>query len=265
MILLFTDFGIAGPYVGQMHAVLRAAAPGRPVVDLMHDAPAFEPLRAGHLLAALVESTAAALAGAGAVPADPPVHLAVVDPGVGTERRPVVLRTPAGWFVGPDNGLFAPLLHRAGGAQAEGVRAWSIDWRPASLSASFHGRDLFAPVAARLARGEPPPGTPLSPAALVGAGAPGDLAEVIWLDAYGNAWTGLRAGALPDGAVLEAGGRRLRRAHTFGEVPAGEAFWYANSSGLVEIAVNCGNAAALLGLDPGSPVRVADGGPPGRT
>ena len=138
MILLFTDFGTEGPYVGQMKAVLQAAAGPVPVVDLMHDAPAARPKPAAYLLAALLP----------ALPRDA-VVLAVVDPGVGGPRDPLAARLDGRFLVGPDNGLFEPSAARAADA------AWfRITWRPERLSASFHGRDLFAPVAARLAVGE---------------------------------------------------------------------------------------------------------------
>lgn len=264
MIFLFTDFGWNGPYVGQMTAVLAAAlapggvapgglAPGVPVIHLMHDAPAFAPRPAGHLLAALARSTLAALT----PPPDGPVFLAVVDPGVGTARRPVAVRLGTTWLVGPDNGLLAPAV-AAGLAAGRDVAAYEIVWRPPHLSASFHGRDLFAPVAARLALGRDIGawGAPIDPTRLIGMGDAGPLAEIIHVDAYGNAWTGLPADDLDPAAVLMAGGRRLTAAATFGAVPAGGAFWYANSSGLVEIAVNQGRADHVLGLSIGTPVMV---------
>ncbi|HEX6011323.1 MAG TPA: SAM-dependent chlorinase/fluorinase, partial [Geminicoccaceae bacterium] len=139
MILLFTDFGLEGPYVGEMTAVLRRAAPEVPVVNLMADAPAFRPDLASYLLAAVAERSLA--------PGD--VLLGVVDPGVGGSREALALRLDGRWAVGPDNGLFEPMLRRCGRAET-----FRVAWRPMLLSASFHGRDLFAPVAARLARGE---------------------------------------------------------------------------------------------------------------
>lgn len=236
MILTFTDFGTAGPYLGQMRAVLLRAAPEVPVVDLMSDAPAFAPHLAAVLLAAL-ESTA--------LPGD--VVLAVVDPGVGTGRAPLALEIDGRWFVGPDNGLFELVLRRA--REARGFR---IAWRPANLSASFHGRDLFAPVAAGLARGRTDRLEPAQPTRFPER--PARPAVVVYVDGYGNAMTGLEAESLPQDAVIEAGGRRLSRARTFGEVPAGEPFWYENSLGRAEIAANGTSAAALLGLAPGTQV-----------
>ncbi|GBD43803.1 Adenosyl-chloride synthase [bacterium HR40] len=236
MILLFTDFGEEGPYVGEMEAVLARLAPEVPRVRLLSDAPAFDPRRSAYILAALAQRF---LAG--------DVCLAVVDPGVGTERAALALRADGVWFVGPDNGLFELVLRRAGEAET-----FRIDWRPPQLSASFHGRDLFAPVAARLARGDLSALSPAVPSRFPLW--PDDLPEVVWCDRYGNAWTGLRAAALPPDARLRVSGRELARARTFGDLPAGTAFWYENSAGLVEIAVNCGSAVEALALGPGSPV-----------
>lgn len=239
MILLFTDYGLEGPYLGELTAVLRRAAPEVPVVNLMADAPAFRPELAAYLLAALLERTAE--------PGD--VVVAVVDPGVGGERAPLALEVDGVRLVGPDNGLFEPLLRRAGRWAAE-----RIVWRPARLSASFHGRDLFAPVAARLARGRRDGLEPVAASRFPDW--PDDLPAVIYADRYGNLVTGLRAAALPPDAALQAGGRSLARARTFGDVPPGALFWYENSSGLAEIARNGGSAAAALGLGPGDPVVV---------
>jgi S-adenosylmethionine hydrolase len=241
LIALFTDFGLDGPYAGQMKAVLHLAAPGVPVIDLFADAPSRNPKASAYLLAAYANWF---------VPGT--VFLAVVDPGVGGARAPVIVAADDRWFVGPDNGLFELVKRRA----VTPPREWEITWRPAMLSASFHGRDLFAPVAARLALGDTPPGTLRDPKAMARNGWPDDLAEIVYLDRYGNAMTGLRARVLPKSARLVACGREIPSAHTFSAVPEGAAFWYENSTGLAEIAVNLGRADAALGLAIGSPVEV---------
>jgi S-adenosylmethionine hydrolase len=120
------------------------------------------------------------------------------------------------------------------------------------MSATFHGRDLFAPVAARLALGEPPPGP--EAAATRYPEWPDDLAAIVYVDHYGNAMTGLRAARLADGTEVEVAGRRIARARTFADVAEGEPLWYENANGLAEIAVHGGSAAARFGLTPGSPV-----------
>src|SRR5437764_1245690 len=126
MIVLFTDFGLAGPYTGQVQAMLQQVAPGVPVISLFADAPAGQPKPSAYLLAAY-----AAWFPVGTV------LLCVVDPGVGSNRRALIVETADRFFVGPDNGLFELVLRRGAGA-----RAWEITWRPPTLSASFHGRDL---------------------------------------------------------------------------------------------------------------------------
>ena len=242
MIVLFTDFGLQGPYTGQMKAVLHQMAPGTPSIDLFADAPAGNPKASAYLLAAY-----AAWFPAGTV------FLCVVDPGVGGARPPIVIEADGRWYVGPGNGLFELIQRRA-----EATRCWDIDWRPERLSASFHGRDLFAPVAARLARGEPPPGQPRQDDAERRANWPDDLPEIVYIDHFGNAMTGLRAAVLPPEARLVAAERVMEPARTFSDRPPGTAFWYANANGLAEIAVNQGRADRELGLGIGAPVEVLE-------
>ena len=137
LIASFTDFGPAGPYQGQMDAVLASQAPNTPRVTLMTDAPMFDAQAAGLLFASLRDHM-------------PPhtLYLAVVDPGVGGNRRALIVQTERDMFVGPDNGLFVPVAQRNGNCKIE-----RIEWQPDSLSESFHGRDLFAPAAAHLSQG----------------------------------------------------------------------------------------------------------------
>lgn len=241
MIVLVTDFGVGGPYMGQMKAVLLRQAPGVPIVDLFADLPAFEPQGAAYLLAAYASEFPAGT-----------VFLCVVDPGVGGARRALVAEADGRYYVGPDNGLLAIILRRAASS-----RLWDIDWRPEKLSSSFHGRDVFAPVAGRLAAGQKPPGTLLPPGQAERPDWPDDLAKIVYVDSFGNAMTGLRAAALTARTTLSVGGRSLVRAETFGAVPRGKAFWYENANGLAEIAVNMGSAASELGLAPGSPIEVS--------
>jgi len=241
MIVLFTDFGGDGPYVGQIKAVLAQQAPETPVIDLLHNAPRFNVRASAHLLAAYIS----------AFPADS-VLLGVVDPGVGDpQRKAVVINITGRWYVGPENGLFDVLAARAILRQEE-VTCWEITWRPESLSNSFHGRDLFAPVAARLARGEAPPG--IQTDRLVSAAVANDLSEVIFIDHYGNAITGIRTSNIASTACLKIGEHIVMRANTFCDVAVGQAFCYENANGLMEIAINQGNAAHGLNLTIGSHV-----------
>lgn len=240
MLVIYTDFGI-GPYTGQIRAALNRQAPGEPVIDLACDAPACNPRAAAYLLAALLDP----------LPGDA-VVLGVVDPGVGhAERKPVIVNVDGRWFVGPDNGLFSVAARR--GRQ---VRCWDVDWAPPQLSASFHGRDLFAPLAAGLARGADPPGPERRPAVMVGDDWPADLHQIIYIDHFGNAMTGIRAFAVAATACISLGGIALPRARTFSDVPAGSGFCYKNSFGLIEIAVNCGRADEVLGIRIGDAVDV---------
>jgi S-adenosylmethionine hydrolase len=241
MIVLFTDFGLQGPYTGQMKAVLHQMAPGIPAIDLFADAPVGNSKASAYLLAAYAQWFAAGT-----------VFLCVVDPGVGGTRPPIIVEADARWYVGPGNGLFELVQRRAGG-----TRSWDIDWRPERLSASFHGRDLFAPVAAMLARGDPPPGRPRRDDTHRRTDWPDDLREIVYIDHYGNAMTGMRAFTLARDARLGAAGRVLERAGTFSDRPPGTAFWYENSNGLVEIALNQGRADRELGFAIGSPVEVS--------
>lgn len=239
MIALYTDFGVADPYVGQLHAVLAREAPDVRVVDLLHAVPNFDIHAGAYLLPAL----------AAQLP-EGTVFLAIVDPGVGSARRPVVVNADGRWYVGPDNGLFRIVARRAARHECR-----LIDWRPANLSASFHGRDLFAPVAAQLANGNPAPATVTTLTSPPGDW-PDDLPAVLYIDHYGNAMTGLRAARVDRRAVLAVAGRRLQYAEVYGAVTPGMPFWYENSIGLIEISVNKGSAAAVLELQLGSDVSV---------
>ncbi len=248
MIVLFTDFGRDDPYVGQMHAVLAAEAPGIRVIDLLHAVPSFD-IEAGACLLPAYASRFPL----------PSVFVCVVDPGVGGERRALALRAGEHWYVGPDNGLLAMAARRDPGAQ------WfEIAWRPAALTATFHGRDLFAPVAARLARDDtgaleavPRPDSLVSVAAT--AAWPDDLERVIYVDHYGNAITGMRGTYLGASERLRCAAHLFAHANTYSEVAVGAGFWYENANGLVEIAANRGSAAELFGLRVGAPLTVVRG------
>ncbi len=240
MIVLFTDFGADDLYVGQVKAaLLQHGAAGAAIVDLLHRAPDFHVPAAAHLLAALQ----------GRFPAGT-VFLAVVDPGVGSAREAVVVHADGKWFVGPDNGLLSVTA-----ARAADTCCWRILWRPSGLSISFHGRDLFAPMAAWIASAGLPADKVATTTGLdVQLGA-GDLPEIIYIDHYGNAMTGLRAARLPAAAPIEAAGRRVSHAPVFSAAQDASPIWYENSIGLAEIAVNRGSAAIELGVRVGDPVR----------
>lgn len=241
-IVLFTDFGASDLYVGQMKAVIGTWAPRVPILDALHEAPDFGVEPCAHLLAALASEYPRGS-----------IFVAVVDPGVGGSRGAIVVDADGRVFVGPDNGLLSVVWQRA-----KRRRCRRIAWRPQRLSDTFHGRDLFAPVAARLAVG-----TRLPRGWLVAQRGPGvlldarDQAVIIYVDHYGNALTGLRARPLSRGIMLRVAGRRVRYARTFEEVRRGGLFWHVNSLGLVEIAASRASAAATLGLKVGSRFRIS--------
>jgi hypothetical protein len=240
-ILLLSDFGSADIYVGQVKWVLAEHAPGVPIIDLLHDVPPFNIAAGAHLLAALATRMRAG-----------DVMVAVVDPGVGSARAAVAVCTEERWFVAPDNGLVS-----VAAARSEGAEIFSIAWRPEVLSASFHGRDVFAPVAAMLARGDRTgPRLEGLRTLAVDLGAD-DLAEIIYVDHYGNAITGLRAGNVVHDRRLSVAGSHIAYGQVFSAVAEAEVFWYENSMGLVEIAANRQAAAAHLGLKIGQQVVVA--------
>jgi S-adenosylmethionine hydrolase len=238
VIVLFTDFGLRDPYVGQIKARLADAAPGQLVVDLLHEVPDFNPHAGAHLLAAFASGF-------------PPgsVFLAIVDPGVGTPRDAVVVLAGGRWFVGPDNGLLS-----IGAARNAETRYWRITWNPDVMSTTFHGRDLFAPIAADIARGEFPADKLNQMERLNVEFDADDLSRVIYIDHFGNAWTGVRG--VPEDAHVSAAGERFRHSESYGFVSKGEGFWFINSVGLLELAVNRGSAASAYGLKVGDPVQV---------
>jgi len=239
VIVLFTDFGLEGPYTGQVEAVLQQQAPGIPVIRLFSDLTPFDIQGAAYLLPAYADRFPAAT-----------VFLCVVDPGVGGDRKGVVVQADGRWYVGPDEGLFALVTRRA---QTVAVHRLP---EVAAAAPSFHGRDVFAPAAAFLARnGRLPEGCePCSVAARDDW--PDDLARVVYLDRFGNAITGLRAATVAETAVLIVNGHSLKAAQTFSNVAEGQAFWYANSNGLVEIAVNRGRADVAMDIRSGTLVKI---------
>lgn len=240
ILVLFTDFGFNAPYVGLLKLSVLRNASNLQLIDLCHNAPVFDAQSAAYLLAACV--------------ADFPegtVFLGVVDPGVGGPRSGLILKADGRWYVGPDNGLFDRI-----GSFAQCVEAWRITWLPERLSASFHGRDLFAPVAARLASNAASPELLGIKTPFLARDWPRDLAQIIYIDDYGNAMTGIRGHAVNEGMSISLDKHTLKWARTFSDVSLGGGFWYENSLGLVELAVNQGSAAVLYGLKEGDSVQI---------
>lgn len=243
MIVLFTDFGVGSPYLAQLQAVIMQQVPGCDLVSLCADLSPFQVQEAAYLLAAYKDEFPPAS-----------VFIGVVDPGVGGKRSGVVLQADERWYVGPDNGLFAVVAARA--AQ---VKWWRITWLPQHLSASFHARDLFAPVAAKiLAHALDQVATALESPEFDAADWPKELCKIVYIDYYGNAITGLRATSVKSQAIMKVNGRKLAYARTFCEVDKQQPFWYPNANGLVEFAVNTGSACTALGVHVGSCFSIED-------
>lgn len=238
MIVTFTDFGPSGPYLGQMEAVLHQYAPEVKVIRLIDDAPIGNPQFSSYLLAALSFSFP-----------ENTIFLSVVDPGVGGSRIPVVLRVNQQYFVGPDNGSFNTIA-----VQSDLPLWYKIIWQPTHCSSSFHGRDVFAPVAAMMAQGKDADKILEPYSAIDLKHWKPDLNKLIYFDHYGNAITGFRYRDSMQGKRLQVGNFILENARTFCEAQIYKPFWYKNSMGLVEIAVNQGNAQSQLRLELGQSV-----------
>jgi S-adenosylmethionine hydrolase len=254
IITLTTDFGARDYYLGAVKGVLLSLAPEARLVDLTHEVPPQDVLEAAFVLRhACCEF--------------PPgtVHLAVVDPGVGTARRALAVRSSGYLYVGPDNGLFSFALE-APGAQARQLA--HPDLRKEPLSRTFHGRDLFAPAAALLCSGFPFAETGplvadpvLLPEARPRSSADRLQGQVIHIDRFGNLVTNIAAADLepwlPGLRILLGADTQLQRVcHTYAEAAPGELLALIGSAGLLEISLNGGSAARALGLDRRAPVVV---------
>ena len=266
LVTLLTDFGTADYFVAAMKGVILTRAPAARIVDVTHEIPPHD-VRAGAFTLRAVYRE---------FPADT-VHVCVVDPGVGSDRRPVVVRAGGHSFVGPDNGLFSYVLDREPDA-----RAWRLD-QPRffrhPVSTTFHGRDVFAPVAAALAAGTPPGevGTEVSDLARLDpltAAAAGDgvlRGFIVHLDRFGNCVTSIARDQLPPalqeaGFLVEIGGHRIRSIRgSYAEAGAAgqEPFGIWGSAGLLEISLDRDSAARTLGVQRGDAVRLvpASGAP----
>jgi S-adenosylmethionine hydrolase len=258
-ITFLSDYGTTDEFVGVVHGVIATIAPEARVIDITHGIPRHDAL-------------AGALALERALPFMPAgVHLAVVDPEVGARRRAVAVRTADEdrLLVGPDNGLLIPAAQRFGGV-VEAVEISGSPWRLEPVSATFHGRDVFAPVAARLAAGEElaAAGEPIDPDELTALSVPEPeiadgsiLTHVLGRDGFGNvmldltheqlARTGLRLGR-----AVRVGDRDATFVRTFADVPEGDLLVYEDASRRLAIAVSGGDAAAALGVAPGDEIRL---------
>lgn len=262
VVTFLSDFGLQDDLVGTCHGVIKRIAPEADVIDITHG---IEPQQV--LQGALVLANTLPYMPEG-------VHLAVVDPGVGTDRKALCLRSGDGRLhVGPDNGLLTLAVDRLGGIEA----AWELvdpRYRLHPVSHTFHGRDVFAPAAAHLARGVPPEelGPPLDPSRLVHldlplpqVGGDGIRAHVLIIDRFGNVQLNLTSAHLEQAAI--ASGARVEvevgldryyavAARTFAEVRPGDIVLFEDSYRNIALAINKGNAAAVLSARPGDEVRI---------
>ncbi len=248
IVTLLTDFGTADSYVGEVKGVLASLAPEAVVVDLAHDIPAGDVAAASFVLGRAWRTFPRGT-----------VHLAVVDPGVGTERRALAAQVAGHGFVAPDNGLLSDVF---AAADARVVRLPI----PEGASRTFHGRDVFAPAAARLVRGAALAdlGTPVSdlvhlPPHRVRAEGADVIGQVIHVDRFGTLVTNLPGQAIAPGTTLRVGGHTVPVAATFADAARGSPLAFVGSGGTVEIAVRDGRADQVLGVGRGIEVRASAG------
>jgi S-adenosyl-L-methionine hydrolase (adenosine-forming) len=263
VIALVTDFGLRDHYVGAMKGSILGLCPDAVLVDIAHELPAHDILAGGFALLASYPDFPAGT-----------VFVAVVDPGVGSDRRGLALEAGGYRFVAPDNGLLGLVLAAEGAGRLHAIENRAL-FRP-RVSATFHARDVFGPVAAHLARGgalaevgqpvHDPVALPLPQVRQIAV--QGWEASVIHVDRFGNLTTNLGEAALAemtrqaaDGeVVVEVEGAVLSLGHTYADVPPGQALALIGSSRLLEVAVNQGDASRLLGAGRGAPVRVRAAG-----
>jgi S-adenosyl-L-methionine hydrolase (adenosine-forming) len=255
-ITLLTDFGTADGYVAAMKGVIASIAPKAAVQDATHDIPPGD-----------VHAAAWALGAYWRRYPEGTIHLAVVDPGVGTERRPVAVRADGRLLVGPDNGIFTRVLQEAAAAAVVGIEA--ADVMGAIVSATFHGRDIFAPAAAHLAAdfaftslGPPVQDVVLLPVAGIRARGSVIDGEVVHVDRFGNLVTNIPAALVPAGARVRLGDRCCEVRRTYGEAAPGELLAVVGSRGVLEVSVRDGSAAEILQAGWGAAFTV-DGGAAG--
>ncbi len=257
-ISFLSDYGRADEFVGIVHSVVRSLAPEVRVIDLTHDIGPHDVRAGGLALARSVNHMA------------PGVVLGVVDPGVGTDRKPVAIEVADGqaFLVGPDNGLLAPAVAMVGGA-TDAVVLDNVEYHLGGDATTFDGRDVFAPVAAHLCNGVAlhDLGTPINPALLTPGllpisevGPEGQMhAEVLWIDRFGNVQLNVDPDDLaswPDAITVEGGRlkRTAQRVSAFSDIPTGGVGYLVDAYGLVTLAVNRSSLAMELQLSEGDDV-----------
>lgn len=242
MIIICTDYG-SSIYTGQVIAKITSIAPKIPVINAIDDLPVFNAKASAYLLNALVRNLPETC-----------IIVAVVDPSVGGKRAPICFKHGSRWFIGPDNGLFSRIVRNAD------ALIFRIDLdKCAGLSPTFHGRDLFGPAAAALSLDESSLSkTKLKNSATVKLAQrwPDNLNEIIYIDSFGNGMSGISAESLCQESVLRVNGVEFKRTEKFCDVAPGDRFWYENSLGLAEVALNQDSAASKFGLLIGTPISI---------
>ncbi|MBT8225216.1 MAG: SAM-dependent chlorinase/fluorinase [Dactylosporangium sp.] len=249
-----SDYGLSDGFAAACHGVLARLAPAVRVLDVTHQIAPGDVSRGSAVLAQTVEHL------------PPAVHLAVVDPGVGTTRRAIAIEAVDGILVGPDNGLLIPAAEALGGILRV-VELTAASWFAPAISATFHGRDVFAPSAARLALGADltTGGVAIGPASLARLPEPVVVITPGWVDAqvrsidrFGNVQLAARSEVLDTlGPRLRVGSMPAIRARTFGEAPLGSLVVFVDAAGYVAVGINGGRAVVALSVMPGDLVRVA--------
>lgn len=239
LITLFSDFGIGSLYNAEIQLTLLHNDPDIHFVPLISDAPAFQIEAAAYLLNAYQPRLP-----------EYAITLAIVDPGVGTNRKGIALKADKQWFIGPDNGILDVVA-----SHATATKWWDIQWHPDQVSASFHGRDVFAPVAIALANHQIPANLKPIINKKPKFTAP-DLNKIIYIDHYGNLMTGIPADKLSCDPIITFKDYQLPFQQTFGDNEIKAPFWYRNSVDLVEIAVNQGCAHDFFKCQVGDEIEI---------
>ncbi len=256
IITLLTDFGYAGEYVGVMKGVILSINPQCQLVDLTHQIASQNILQAAFVLHNSYRFFPKGT-----------IHLVVVDPGVGTKRRPIILKKDGYFFVGPDNGVFGLVLQ---GGKYAAVEITALSFLKLPMSLTFHGRDIFAPVAAHLSLGTGmrkfgPPLTDLQKIPWPQPIKEGKkiIGQIVFVDSFGNLITNIDRQFF----VSQIGGRQFKikikkrslycLQETYAQVPQGKLLALWGSAGYLEIAVNCGHAQRLLKMRPGDPIIIS--------
>ena len=255
IITLTTDFGLSDPFVGIMKGVMLGIAPTVRVVDITHDIPSYDVAEAAFIIDSAYRYFP-----------NGTIHVIVVDPGVGSSRRPIAMKVNEHVFIAPDNGVLSWVLHSSGnGAATAAYHITNRELFNPSVSNTFHGRDVFAPVAAHLARGgaldsvgpkvldykkDPPP-------LVRRLGTNRVIGTVIRVDRFGNVLTNLMRGDLNTAFRIRNGSAEVRRLlSNYAEGEAGEVFAIEGSTGFIELSMNQGSAAERFGVRRGSEIEV---------